>query len=404
METEGGGEARITVRHTERYAEFIEESCCSKFFMGPNPSLARFVYGLIFLATNLLAWAVRDYGRSALSDLKRLKGCKGARDCLGTEGVLRISFGCFIFFFTMFLTTVGSRKLNEPRDSWHCGWWPAKIILWIATMTLPFVVPSAFIQLYGEIAHFGAGIFLVIQLISVVSFITWLNDCCYSERYANRCRLQFLILSVAAYFTSILGIVLMYIWYAPKPSCKLNIFFITWTLVLIQVTTFVSVHSKIKAGFLAPGLMGMYLVFMCWCALRSEPRTEICNKKADAATKSDWLTIISFVIALLAIVIATFSAGVDSRSFQFKKKETQSEDDVPYGYGFFHFVFAMGAMYFGMLFIGWNMHHTMKKWTMDVGWTSTWVRIVNEWLAACFYIWMLVVPLIWKNGWRPEST
>lgn len=25
------------------------------------------------------------------------------------------------------------------------------------------------------------------------------------------------------------------------------------------------------------------------------------------------------------------------------------------------------------------------RWTIDVGWTSTWVRIVNEWLAACVY-------------------
>lgn len=46
---------------------------------------------------------------------------------------------------------------------------------------------------------------------------------------------------------------------------------------------------------------------------------------------------------------------------QFKKTEAESEDDVPYGYGFFHFVFAMGAMYFAMLFVGWNAHNTMQK-------------------------------------------
>lgn len=25
------------------------------------------------------------------------------------------------------------------------------------------------------------------------------------------------------------------------------------------------------------------------------------------------------------------------------------------------------------------------RWTIDVGWTSTWVRIVNEWIAVCVY-------------------
>jgi len=39
----------------------------------------------------------------------------------------------------------------------------------------------------------------------------------------------------------------------------------------------------------------------------------------------------------------------------------ESEDSIPYGYGFFHFVFAMGSMYFGMLFVGWDTHHTMEK-------------------------------------------
>ncbi|KAL9993159.1 putative serine incorporator/TMS membrane protein [Helianthus debilis subsp. tardiflorus] len=111
----------------------------------------------------------------------------------------------------------------------------------------------------------------------------------------------------------------------------------------------------------------------------------------------DWLTIISFVIALLAMVIATFSTGIDSQCFQSRKDEKQEEDDVPYGYGFFHLVFASGVMYFAMLLIGWNSHHTMQRWTIDVGWTSTWVRIVNEWLAVCVYLWMLVAPIVWKS-------
>jgi hypothetical protein len=27
----------------------------------------------------------------------------------------------------------------------------------------------------------------------------------------------------------------------------------------------------------------------------------------------------------------------------------------------------------------------LYRWTIDVGWTSAWVRIVNEWLAVCVY-------------------
>lgn len=47
---------------------------------------------------------------------------------------------------------------------------------------------------------------------------------------------------------------------------------------------------------------------------------------------------------------------------QFKKEETEDEDEVPYGYGFFHLVFATGAMYFAMLLISWNTHHVAAKY------------------------------------------
>jgi len=70
---------------------------------------------------------------------------------------------------------------------------------------------------------------------------------------------------------------------------------------------------------------------------------------------------------------------------------------VPYSYGLFHFVFAVGAMYLAMLFVGWNLHQTMHRWSIDVGWTSTWVKIVNEWLAAGLYIWTMIAPFLLKN-------
>ncbi|XP_065849687.1 uncharacterized protein [Euphorbia lathyris] len=381
-----------------------DSSWFAQFRNGRNPWMARYVYALIFLFSNLLAWAARDYGHGALSELEKLRLCAGKSDCSGAEAVLRVSLGCSIFFIIMFLSTVGTSKLHDPRDLWHSGWWSAKIVLWIASTILTFLVPSEFIRIYGEIAHFGAGVFLLIQLISIISFITWLNDCCLSDENAERCHIHVMVIATSAYVICIVGIILMYIWYTPETSCLLNIFFITWTLVLLQVMTSVSLHPKVSAGYLTPGLMGLYVVFLCWCAIRSEPAGESCNRKAEASKRTDWLTIISFVVALLAIVIATFSTGIDSQCFQFRKGEKDGEDDVPYGYGFFHFVFATGAMYFAMLLVGWNTHHTIQKWTIDVGWTSTWVRVVNEWLAVCVYLWMLVAPIVLKYRQNAEES
>ncbi|KAK8351283.1 hypothetical protein V6Z11_A05G023000 [Gossypium hirsutum] len=309
-------ESGLGSNRNERHWIFKDDSWFSQFRNGSNPWMARYAYALIFLVSNLLAWAVRDYGHNAFPEMEKLKNCQGGRGCLGAEGVLRVSLGCFAFCFVMFLSTAGNSRMYNCRDSWHSGWWSAKIGLWIALTVTSFLVPTFIVQIYGEIAHFGAGVFLLVQLVSVISFITWLNDCCQSEKTAERCHIHVMLLATAAYIICIFGIIMMYIWYAPEPSCLLNIFFITWTLVLLQLMTSASLHPKINSGFLTPGLMGLYVVFICWCAIRSEPAGESCNRKAEASNKTDWLTIISFIVALLAMVIATFSTGIDSQCFQ----------------------------------------------------------------------------------------
>ncbi|KAL9993161.1 putative serine incorporator/TMS membrane protein [Helianthus debilis subsp. tardiflorus] len=86
----------------------------------------------------------------------------------------------------MFVSTSGTTKLHQRKELWHSSWWSAKIVLLIILTVLPFFLPTQLILLYGYIAHFGAGVFLLIQLISMISFITWLNDRCLSEKYVER--------------------------------------------------------------------------------------------------------------------------------------------------------------------------------------------------------------------------
>ncbi|KAD0462159.1 hypothetical protein E3N88_44242 [Mikania micrantha] len=235
---EAGPEMDQENNTSNRYAKILTGSWWAQFRYGSNPWMARYVYSVMFLLANLLAWAVRDYGPNALAQMSssfaELKTCEGVEDCIGTEGVLR-----------------------------HC------------LDHLPYL-------------------------------------CAYSE-----------------------------------------------------------------------------------------PLDEKCIRNSGAS--GHWLTIISFVVALLAMVIATFSTGIDSKCFQSRKDDKQDEDDVPYGFGFFHLVFASGVMYFAMLLIGWNPHHTMEKWTIDVGWTSTWVRIVNEWVAVCVYYTVKGITLKSLSATRWES-
>lgn len=374
-----------------------DKSCFYRSCTGASSFTARYIYGIIFLLTTIIAWMVRDYSHRALQGLHFLNGCHGDHNCLGTEGVLRISLGCFTFFFTMYLTTVGTKDLDDSRSAWHCGWWPLKSLIWVFVIVVPFFIPSAFIQVYGEMARFGAGIFLIIQLLSVINFVFWWNDKWLSEKNVQRLQWAIVAVTVLAFAASLTGLIIMYVWFAPAPSCSLNIFFITWTLVLILVFTLISLHSKINAGLLTSGVLAVYVVFLCWSAIMSEPAAVTCNTRPRQTGKADWITIVSFLIAISAIIVSTFSTGIDSKSFSMTSEEAPAEGGVPYGYGFFHFVFAMGSMYFAMLFVGWNLHQTAHKWSIDVGWASVWVKIVNEWLTALVYIWCMVGPFVLRD-------
>ncbi|CAN6802392.1 unnamed protein product, partial [Brassica oleracea] len=342
----------------------------NQFRNGCNPWMARYVYGLIFLIANLLAWAARDHGRRALNKVI---------NSFRLEIIIELRQDYRMNpQHVMFLSTLGTLKTHSSRDKWHSGW-----------RACPF---------WG-------------RLISVISLISWLNEYYQSQKDAERCHVRVMLLATTSYTVCIVGVIFMYIWYAPDSSCLPNIFFITWTLFLIQLMTCIALHPKVNAGYLTPALIGLYVVFICWCAIQ---RTLVGVRVHSLLVLV--LLRFSFVVALLAMAIATFSTGIDSQCFRFKKdvcSEGEEEDGVPYGYGLFHFVFATGAMYFAMQLIGWNTHHPMTKqiffnilihtsvstglrllriltffwfrWMTDVGWTSTWVRIVNEWVAVRVY-------------------
>ncbi|KAI9028338.1 serine incorporator/TMS membrane protein [Phycomyces nitens] len=75
-----------------------------------------------------------------------------------------------------------------------------------------------------------------------------------------------------------------------------------------------------------------------------------------------------------------------------------------YSYSFFHFVFAIAAMYIAMVLTNWNTI-TMEDATMpsqDQGdlvrigqsYTAVWVKIVSGWICHTIYLWSLVAPVV----------
>lgn len=63
----------------------------------------------------------------------------------------------------------------------------------------------------------------------------------------NSCSLG-LFISKIFYVASVCGIVLMYSFYGRSLKCSLNIFFITWTAILLTVMMAISLHSKVYSA------------------------------------------------------------------------------------------------------------------------------------------------------------
>ncbi|CAI0436680.1 unnamed protein product [Linum tenue] len=289
---------------------------------------ARYVYCIIFLITNLKAWFFRDYGQKVLSQFNYVKACGvDGEDCCHTLGVLRVSLGCFIFFIVMLFTTVKTRKLYQARSGWHSGWWWSKLVILIVSMTAPFFLPSNHIQVYAEVFVLGCRVFLVLQLVSVIEFISWWNNYWMPDEGKNQSCSFGLFMSTIFYIASACGILAMYFLYGHRLECALNIFFITWTAVLLTILMSISLHSKVNRGLLSSGIMASYLVFLCWSAIRRLDPNSCKSNALSCRVTNHFMGCQSFLIAIGAIVMATFSTGIDSKAFQFRKEKIEEEDD-----------------------------------------------------------------------------
>lgn len=90
------------------------------------------------------------------------------------------------------------------------------------------------------------------------------------------------------------------------------------------------------------------------------PHCNMCNCNGNLFHRH-WFTIIPGDYIFLLIPVHLARSNEPFYAVQFRKDEVQEEDDIPYKYGFFHMIFSLGAMYFAMLFISWNLDSSARK-------------------------------------------
>lgn len=353
-------------------------------------SYAQWIIFLAFVLTTVASWALRDYGQNVL-DISPLNACLTESSppnygCMGEQAVLRLSFGSFMFFALHMLLMVGVTTKSSPRLAIHTGLWPLKFLLWGGLIGSTFFMSNSVLAGFGQAARVFAGFFIILQLIIVLDFVYMVNEWLLER---EKCAFTLIASSFLFIVASFVGIGFLYYYYAPKPSCSLNIWFITSAIIFFLVYGIISI-SPIRhesAGLFTSAAVFAYSVYYVWSALNSEPESHACGVSGG---NNQVLTIIGFVMAILALGFSTMSSGTSSQAFDLTTGTGVDDDKLQYRPDFFHAIFMLATCYLMMLLIGWDLEGAQGQMAIDQGWGSTWVKITASWLCAALYTWSLV--------------
>ncbi|CAI7864908.1 unnamed protein product [Closterium sp. NIES-53] len=169
--------------------------------------------------------------------LPSFKACQpGDKACTAATVVLCTGLGMSLFFALMSATTTGARVDGGARDTWHSGWWPPKLLLWVALLGMTVFLPLGVLRIYGYVAVVGAVIFVVIQLVSMLNFVFVWNDTWQANK---KWHVLAAVVTGVCYVVVAAAAALMYFFFVPSFSCSLNLFFISSLLILVILLTLV---------------------------------------------------------------------------------------------------------------------------------------------------------------------
>jgi hypothetical protein len=381
---------------------------------------ARIAYCGLFALSLIVSWILREVAAPLLEKVPWINHFHQtpSREWFETDAVLRVSLGNFLFFTTLAIMMVGVKNQKDPRDGIHHGGWMMKIICWCILVIFMFFLPNEIISFYESIARFGAGFFLLVQVVLLLDFVHRWNDTWvgYDEQFWY---VALMVVSLVCYVVTLSFSGLLFHWFTPSgQDCGLNTFFITMTLIFVFVFAIVALHPAVGGSILPASVISLYCMYLCYNGLSSEPRDYECNglHRHSKAISTGSLTL-GLLTTVLSVVYSAVRAGssttllsqpssprggsgkpllpLDNKADEEEEKEKSSP--VTYSYAFFHIIFSLASMYSAMLLTGWSTSVGESGKLVDVGWPSVWVRIITGWATAALYIWSLVAPILFPD-------
>ncbi|PSS01460.1 Serine incorporator [Actinidia chinensis var. chinensis] len=388
---------------------------CTSVASGISKRSARVAYCGIFGISLIVSWILREFASPLLKKIPWISTSEThSKEWYQMEAVLRVSMGNFLFFGILALVMIGVKDQNDRRDSWQHGGWTVKFVIWLLLTILMFFMPNVVISIYGTLSTFGAGLFLLVQVLILLDATHSWNDS-WVAKDEQKWYYALLAVSVACYIAAFAISGLLFIWFNPSGhDCGLNVFFLVMTMILAFSFGVIALHPKVNGSLLPASVISVYCAYVCYTGLSCEPRDYVCNGLHNKSAVSTSTLVLGMLTTVLSVLYSALRAGssttflsppsspkasaakkplLDSEDVEEGKEKKEKEPrPVSYSYMFFHLIFALASMYSAMLLSGWSSSESADL--IDVGWTSVWVRIGTEWVTAALYVWTLVAPLI----------
>ena len=382
--------------------------------------------------------------------------------CMGKGAVLRLAWGGVLFFGVHALLLLCVSSSDDARLVLHTGCPPGQLLLWAALCGSAFAMPNSFFAGFGQAGGKGgrerfaglvwgvrraattravapqpprlwrqgccdshlrptypstkshphqlapaylsqfarglAGVFWVVQIVILLDFVFGVNEWLLDREWGA----ALIAGSALLYGGGLAALGVLYHFWAPHARCSLNIFIITWTLILGLFYSGLSVAPwrPQYAGLLTSAAVFAYTAYMAWAALSSEPDGAACAPGGTSGGLG--LKVAAFAMTMLALLYTTLSSSTEARTFSTAAGDGEApaggdaDAELPYRPDFFHFVFCAASAYAAMVFVSWDLASVTpgQQLVVDRGWASFWVKVCAQWLCALLYAWILAAPAV----------
>ncbi|KAH9491749.1 Serine incorporator 3 [Bulinus truncatus] len=444
--------------------------CCSCLPPINESTGTRVLYALLLTFTFIIQCVMQipnlqDFIEKYAVNISEICFPSSSSDCsqlVGYKAVYRLGLAVTVFYFLLMLLTVAVPSSNHWRASIQNGYWMFKLLFLCGLIITAFYIPSEFSIYWLYVGMVGGFLFIILQLILLVDFChawnaRWIGR---TQGRRNTCGI-FCTIVVSLFFfaLAVVGMVLLFMFFGGV-GCTVNHIFLGINIGLCAFLTFLTILPCTKnrnpnAGLLQASVICLYVVYLTWSALTSEPMEEVKNildtlgNKASALASNSFETqlptssptvttqaynltekcrpdpafpesdrISAYVGLIFMLVMAVYGSvrtsddahklgltteGKSCYCCLISKRDNPSElggqkviqnesKGVVYSYSFFHFVFCLAALHIMMQLTNW--YSPMKSDLDNFGrnWAAVWVKIASSWVCVAIYIWSLFIP------------